>query len=106
MGQAMHQELFKRLLAALIGVELAVFVVCLRASQLQPLGILPPDLDLAAEVLMIHESKNCPATVSTADEDETDLPPEEHESAMKPNGCPTANLVATQARRAAATCAE
>jgi hypothetical protein len=55
---------------------------------------------------MIHESKNCPATVSTADEDETDLPPEEHESAMKPNGCPTANLVATQARRAAATCAE
>lgn len=31
MGQAMHQELFKRLLAALIGVELAVFVVCLRA---------------------------------------------------------------------------
>jgi len=96
----MCQELFKRLLAALIGVELAVFVVSLRASLFEPLGYLLPDPDLAADAaLIMHDSYDSPATAAAADEHETDPPPEEHQAARKQRHCHLADMVGEQDRR-------
>ncbi|WP_428940566.1 hypothetical protein [Fontivita pretiosa] len=100
MGHAMCQELFKRLLAALIGVELAVFVVSLRASLFEPLGHLLPDPDLAADAaLIVYDAYDSPATAAAADEDETDPPHETHEAARKLRRCHLSDIVGEQDQR-------
>jgi len=99
MGQAMHQELFKRMLAALIGVELAVFVVSLRASQAEPLGRLLPDPDLADAVVIMYEADGSAATAVAGDEDQTDPAPEGLQEEEKLRRCHLAETVGQQERR-------